>query len=556
MQNNNAFILRNYQQAATDNSIAWVKYQPEKNGLVVIATGGGKSILIAKLAEAFPEKRILVLAHRKELLEQNASKVNMGGFSVYSAGLGERDLNGRVVFAGIQSIANIPENDLPAFDLVLVDECHNVSNNSEDETRYWSLFRKLGNPQIIGYTATPFRLTGGKLSWGETIYEVGYKQLLNDKWVAPITNKVSNTPDLSAVTVRLGEYVESQLEDAMLDPELLAAAIEAILAYSAGRNSILIFAISKKHCELLNHALIETGIAGGCAFVTGDTPSGERAQIVEDFRNQNLRVLINCMVFVEGFDVPCVDMVVHLRPTKSKTLWEQSVGRGVRLSPDTGKTDCLLLDMAGNLQEHGGLGYPYTEKAKKELAAKEKGRICPECETFNQGNNITACEDCGYQFPEPETKVISHNYTVDFSTDTVGAEYATYDVRDVAYRRHKKEGKPDSIKVDYICPMAKYGSVAEWISPHSDSDFAVQMAYVWLKKRGIEYVGQDLRTIPLDIIMNDCEQKAQKPIEIGVDLSEKYARIKEYKYAKIEEENRGSYPDSFGELDLDDAIPY
>jgi DNA repair protein RadD len=522
------YQTRPYQQSAVDNAVNWVKYMPEKHGIVWAATAAGKSIMIAKLAEAFPDKRILILAHRKELLEQNSSKI-AESHSIYSSGLGENDLSERIVIAGIQSIARVREDKLPRFDLVLIDECHRVSNNSEDESQYWNLMAKLGNPQIIGFTATPYRLGGGFLSWGEIIYEITYPQLLALGFVTPLTNKVSGTPDLSNVRVKLGDYVESQLEEAMIDPEQLKAAVHALDCYGKERNSILIFAVSAKHCEILNATIIESGLAaGGCAYVTGETSDSERNRAIDSFRNGELRILINCMILIEGFDAPSVDAIFCLRPTKSKALWEQMLGRGVRLFD--GKENCLVIDMAGNLKEHGSLAAPYHKKATNEKTPTEKGRICPECEEFNEGVNIKECACCGYQFPEPEGRAINHDTEADFETETIYSPLKRYKVDGVTYRKHVKAATGgESLRVDYVCQGAPYGSFSEWYAIKSESEWARNKGWMFFKERGVTIEG-DIKNVEWSELLHLADT-LKEPTYITVDTSEKYPRVKEYEWA-------------------------
>jgi len=253
-------------------------------------------------------------------------------------------------------------------------------------------------------------------------------------------------------------------------------------------------------------------------------------------------------------------MIVCLRPTQSKSLWEQMIGRGVRISE--WKSDCLLLDMAGNLSEHGGLGAPHREKGKRESRA-EIGKVCPECETWHSVAVLKVCPPCGYIFPEAEATRITHNQNFNSKDDPIYKEMAGdsrrgYEIYDVSYRRHKKAGKPDSIKVDYLSTTAKYGSVAEWISPHSDSEWAVQNCWKFFKDRGRE-LPRLLADMTIDELLIEAEY-LKKPIKIIVDETGEWARIKDYIYGE-QKSSGSSYSESVNSLDSGellegDFIPY
>jgi len=315
----------------------------------------------------------------------------------------------------------------------------------------------------------------------------------------------------------------------MIAPELLQAAIHAAQIYSMERESVLIFAVSKKHCELLKEAFIESRMAGGIAFITGDTSDSDRAAILESFKAGQLRYLINCMVLIEGFDAPCIDMIMCLRPTKSKALWEQMLGRGVRLAP--GKNTCLLVDMAGNLVEHGSLASPYHDQKKGESTPSEAGRICPECEEFNEGTNIKQCKECDYEFPAPEGRPVSHNYDVDIDSAPVYTPTRRYEVRSVSYRKHVKGATgAESLRIDYVCDGAPYGSFSEWLSVKHENDWVRDKAWKLFKERGVTLDKPDISDYTFPELLKICDDELAEPIAITVDTSEKFPRIVAYEY--------------------------
>lgn len=504
--------------------LAWYKYKATP-AIVNMPTGSGKSHVIAALVDAFADKRVLVLAHRKELLQQISGKITVP-HGIYGASLGEKRLE-QITVAQIQSIYS---QKLDHLDVIIVDECHMLPN-SKDLGQYWTLINKHPQAFLVGLSATPYRLKGGCLDWGTEVYKIGYQPLLDAGYLAPLSNKLCDAPDLSSVEVRLGEYVESQLANIMEDPALIDAAIRAIAAYSHNRHSCLIFCVSVNHANLIVHALNNSGIPAH--LITGETNQGEREDIIDQFKAEfgEVRYIVNVNVLSVGFDAPNVDMIVCLRPTKSKALWEQMIGRGVRIAD--GKTNCLLVDMAGNLEEHGPLGSPFREKAKKET--KSNGKICPECEEYVPPLT-KECPACGYQWPEPERPKVAHEYVANGAAATIYSDVITYDVRWVKYKKHLSKKGNETLMVSYGCDHGKYGNIAEWIMKDKLRKF--------YKERGNE-IGP-IEEYSWDDLLWHAESLKQ-PTKITVDHSKEFPRIIRYEWPttemKIEEY-------------LEDDIPY
>ncbi len=471
--------------------------------------------------------RVCLLAHRKELLEQSGDKITVP-FGYYSASIGEKDIESQIIVGGVQSVYN---KEFDKFDVIICDEAHHLPNATPEIItagsggRYWQFIAKHQPCKLIGLTATPYRLTGGKLGWGEVIYEAKYPLLLDQKYLVPMTNKVKDTPDLSSVKIIAGEYNEGLLSHVMEDPQLIELAVRNIISYGAGRQSILIFCVTVMHAILLGDAMKRNGMAS--AVIHGETSKGERELTLADFKAGKLHHLINCEILLEGFDAPNIDMIVCLRPTKSKALWEQMLGRGVRLNE--GKENCFLLDMAGNLMEHGGLGTPYFERAKKE-AQKNKGRICPECETYCEPK-ATECPDCGYIFPKGETHKANHNQSADTQSNIVFVPLEEYTVKNMICRTHTSKAGNETLRVDYAC-NTRYGAISEWYSPFSNSEYAQGKAHEFFK-RGKHPLTSPINSYSMDDLIWHSEQ-CVAPSKIVVDHNEKFPKIVKYIY----DENR------------------
>ena len=357
--------LRPYQQESVDAVYNYLR-EHDDNPCVVLPTGTGKSVVLGKIAgDAVKlwDGRVLILAHVKELLEQNANKVKSLypeiPVGVYSAGLNSRDTSEPVLVAGIQSVYN-KADQLGRFDIIIVDECHLIAPEGEGMYRTFINDMKLINPHIrvIGLTATPFRMKGGLICQPENIlnevcYEAGLKEMIQQGYLSPLVSRAGRAQaDLGTLHVRGGEFLNAEIEAAMDRDEITTAACKEIVTLTRDRKSVLIFTTSIAHCKHVCEA-IEKFSGEECAMVSGDTPDTERAVTLERFKGKSfaidllgtmgkpLKYLANVSVLTTGFDAPNVDCVVLLRPTASPGLLLQMVGRGTRLSPQTGKNNCI-----------------------------------------------------------------------------------------------------------------------------------------------------------------------------------------------------------------------
>lgn len=347
-----------YQSQA--NAAVW-EYLGSKSGncVAVLPTGAGKSLLIALLIQQALEfgGRVVVLAHRKELLQQNADEIRglIPGVDVgiYSAGLKSREIHNAVVVAGIQSVFRKAE-DLGRRHLVIVDEAHLISDLEESMYgQFLSAMKANEGLRIVGLTATPFRTGAGPICGPERIFqrvvfEAKTAQLIAEGFLCSITNKVAEAEvNTDKVGLRGGEFVESEMQAAFDVDEKVQAACAEILDKTQDRHSILVFASGIHHAEQIAELL------PGSAVVTGETMPIERAETLRRFVAGELRFLVNVDVLTTGFNAKCVDAIAILRATMSPGLFCQMVGRGLRLHDS--KTNCLLLDFGGNIARHGSI---------------------------------------------------------------------------------------------------------------------------------------------------------------------------------------------------------
>jgi DNA repair protein RadD len=224
--------------------------------------------------------------------------------------------------------------------------------------------------------------------------------------------------------------------------------------YGAERKAWLIFASGINHANMLADELELYHVPS--AVVTGENDMKERTAKIEDFKAGRIRALINVNVLTTGFNVRHVDLVALVRATASPGLYVQAVGRGTRTAD--GKTNCLLLDYGQNVERHGLLDQ-VKPKAKGAGEGEAPVKKCPHCETYNPISALV-CIECGEAFPPRELNHGTHAYKGAVTSDQVQIVWA--DVDHVSYSRHRKEGKPDSIKVSYLCGFIM---VNEWLCP-------------------------------------------------------------------------------------------
>ena len=481
--------LRPYQRAAI-NALYDYFSGNTGNPLVVMPTGTGKSVVIAgfirEAVESYPETRILMLTHVKELIHQNFQALIRAWpeapAGIYSAGLSRRDIGAQILFAGIQSIHKHAAR-VQRCDLVIVDEAHLLGR--QESGMYRAFLAELnrinsGFLKIVGFTATPYRLDSGLLDEGkdrlftDIAYEVAVLRMIQDGYLSPVVPKQTTTQlDVAGVGTRGGEFIAGQLEAAVDREDITRAAVSEIVAYGQGRGSWLVFCSGVAHARHVRDAVREHGISA--ESVTGDTPGPERDSILADFKSGRLRCVTNANVLTTGFDAPGTDLIALLRPTKSVGLYVQMVGRGTRLAP--GKDDCLVLDFAGNTARHGPIDtVDGRKKEKSEADGEAPIKICPACKTISHAA-VRACVSCGYEFPPPELKVAARAASNAVLSIQQRSEWVT--VTGVSYRAHSKPAKPTSLRVIYDCGFVQH---SEWVC-FEHSGYARQKAEAWWRNR-------------------------------------------------------------------------
>ena len=463
------------------------------NPLVVAPTGAGKSVMIAmycaQAVERYPGTKVMVLAHVKELIEQNAQAYGMVAqtacYGIYSASLGRSDWQDDVIFAQIQSVRKKAE--LFGFvDFCVIDECHLVNPKRMGCYREFLDGLMLVNPRlkVIGFSATPYRLGHGYITEGEgaiftgTACDIPIGDLIADGMlVPPVARSGVVHADMANVRKSSGEYVASEAAAAF--DVVTVAAVGDVLQRAIGRKSILVFACSIEHAKHVAEAFRTHGEAS-VEVVDGMTAKAARDDLVRRIRSGELRVLVNVGVFTTGFDAKNIDCVVLLRATMSAALYVQMVGRGLR--PFPGKKDCLVLDYGENVMRHGPIDQVKPRKpGEKRATDMVMAKPCPACQALI-ALSCRTCPHCGEEIPVMESGPNHGTFAAD--ADLLGATRDQWrEVSEMRVSRHvpRGVGKTDSMRVDYRLGLAEWAS--EWICPDHGGR-AKRSAGEWMQARG------------------------------------------------------------------------
>ena len=392
--------LRSYQLEALEE-IGSAFAEGRRRLLLVLPTGTGKTVVISHMLRhpAIKEwldqhpparRKMLVLAHREELLDQAAAHISQANPDLLvdiEQGPRRARPDADVVVASVATIGRAQSQRLRAlrpsdFRMVVVDEAHHATATSYvNVLRYFGLipppdfkpanvsredipdrgaylkalqteWARCHSPDIalLGVTATPERNDNVGLWYifDEIVYARSLREMITRRYLAPLrAYRVETTESIDAVHVRGGDFIEQELSRAVNISRRNDLIIQAYKDLAADRKA-LVFAVDVAHAQRLAAAFREQGVEAEC--VVGSTPADERRELISRFKRGALRVLTNCMVLTEGFDCPDVSCIVHARPTHSSLLYRQMTGRGTRRAP--GKVDCLVLDVVDVTLRH------------------------------------------------------------------------------------------------------------------------------------------------------------------------------------------------------------
>lgn len=516
------FTLRTYQSEAIASVFDYWQ-QGGTNPLVDMATGLGKSMTIGDLAREIctygDDTRVIMLTHVMELVAQNYKAlidvwpaVNAG---IYSAGLNKKVLGRKVTYASIQSIYK--KGALCGFiDVVLIDEAHLVPHDAEGMYHTFLNDLRLINPdvRVVGFTATPFRMNGGRLDQGKSrlfdqiVYTYGVGDGVRDGWLAPLAGYKGEVEfSVDGVGKAGGEFVQKQLDEAYnAQEEVLRKACEELVAAGQDRRSWLLFGAGVRHAHRIAEVLRDQhGI--DTATVTGDTPKDERGRIINAFKRGEIRALTNANVLTTGFDAPGTDMICLLRSTLSTGLYVQMMGRGTRVDgvdlnvlptpelrkqaiANSRKTDCRVLDFGGNIRRHGPVDAIWIkpkieidddgDRIERVTVHSVKARECDSCGQLI-GVAVVICPHCGYE--DEKMLKAKHDAEADKTIDPMSNGEPPKDEADVmgwSFRIHRKRGDDEAIPTLRVDILAGLEQVSEYLA-FDHEGYAQQKALKWWK---------------------------------------------------------------------------
>lgn len=579
--------LRDYQRASLDALYAYWA-EGGGNGLIVLPTGAGKALVIAKLIEElladYPDMRILNVTHDSRLVAQNFKEfIGLSPFApagIFSAGLKRRDARAQVLFCGIQSVWNKVEQ-IGNVDLIIVDEAHAISRNAN--TQYGKFFKAVRkhNPdsRVCGTTATDFRMDSGRLTddldddeavdengapvrfklFHDVVYEAKLGDLIEQGYLTRLTSqKTAAKIDLKGIGTRGGEYIPGQVAEAA--ERIIEEAIAEDMIASEGRRAGLFFSTSKDNARHVAEAIRRHGRA--CAVLTSDN-AHETDKIFTDFRAGKIWAISSVSMITTGTNFPFVDFISLLLSTKSAGKLVQILGRGTRNSP--GKTDCLVADHGRNLAYHGPIDQIQPREPGKGTGDQPR-KLCPQDSTDTEGKtgcgelipiSQMTCHCCGYIFPPSEEEKITARAD---TTPVLSSEKPWHEVRSRTFRHHPgKVGgdgkqKPDSVKCTYLVGLK---SVNEWHCCEHDG-FPKAKAQRWWAAHG----GQ--RPFPSTVMeWLSRQHELRDTVEVQLDYSRnsRYPDVVAHRVGELTAANdnepepaNDNRPDWAWELD--DSIPF
>lgn len=534
------------------------------NPLVAMPTGTGKSLIpplvMERALRQFPDQRMILLTHVKELVEQNYKTLHRvwptAPVGIFSAGLGRKEAYAPLVFGGIASVKN-SIREIGHRDILWIDEAHLLGPN--ESSMYRTVIDDLRqiNPYIrmVGLSATPFRMGQGRLTditmdrdgkeirplFTDLVFDItgvqAFNRLIDEYYLSPLIPKQTQSViDVSDVRILQNDFNQHDLHEAIARQNITERALREACEIAYDRKSWIVFGAGIRNCEQITGILNRMGIP--TTYVHSKLDDDSRDNRIEAFKAGRFRAIVSNNILTTGFDHPEVDCIVDLRPTTSVVLHVQKYGRGTRpvyhpsFSFDQlayiehrktaiemgGKRNCIVLDFAGNTNRLGPINDPQIPKRKGKRTGEIPVKLCPQCGAYNHTTARFCCDSsCGYEFVF-KTKIKSSASTADIIRRD-DPNFATVPVTSVIPGIHKKLGKPDSLKLMYFSGLNLYNV---WLSFESPSGLAKHKSHEWWR----QHQGDEIPTTTKEAY--DRFRSCRTARQIKVDISGKYPEVVEY----------------------------
>jgi len=475
-----------YQVEASQSLFDALKNDSESNPVVVIPTGGGKTIILCQVVDLIltdnPYEKVLIVSHDKRILRQNHEaledffEIEIG---LYCSGLGSKEIK-KITVASIQSIYKCPEL-FEGYGTILVDECHLVT--IKQSGMYRSFLDALGQHQVGGLTATDFRTGHGYIHKGkgalfnEVAYDLSstenFNRLVTEGYLSELYSKPTGMKMKTDGLKKLGgDFSQKDMSVNLDRDELTDAAVLEACHYGKKYKRWLCFAIDIAHAENIKERFIAHGVKADCVHSKSDQ---DDELTINKFRRGEIRVLIGIGMLTTGLDIPDIDMIILLRPTQSPVLHIQMTGRGLRVVYAEGmpidtieqrldairkgpKQHCLVLDFAGNVSRLGPINHISIEqKDPSKGGGQAITKECPDCSMITHGS-AKECENCGHEFQFKQLlQASADNIEIVSKRKRMRIEdncRTWADVDSINYDRHvSRIGSPDQVVVIYKCGM-------------------------------------------------------------------------------------------------------
>jgi DNA repair protein RadD len=505
-----------------------------KNPLVVMATGLGKSLNIAMFIWAmlsrYPHVRMVQACHVKELVASNYEEAMElwpeCPAGVYAASLKRRDTRTQVTFAMINSVAKRAKS-FGHVDFLIIDEAHRLSDNDASLYGLFIADLKAKNPNliIIGYTATDYRMKGGRLTemglFDEVVYDIGHGESFlwaveHGYLIRPVPTDPGFQVDDTDIGLSSGDYKSSEASAAMHDQDIIERAVDYSikLAKDENRKRALIFAQSVDDADLIADMFTYKGYPTRAVH----TRSDDRDEILAAHKRGELWGVTNRDILTTGYNDPWLDLMVCLRLTRSPGLWVQMVGRMTRPAwvnhighnggpplhdistlegrlasiMESGKLNARVLDFCGNTERLGPINYPNIPKARKKGAGGDAPvRTCKNCEpwTFHH-TSVKVCPECGFAFPaETKLRTMASKSALVSGSNPLGLpepeprKFEVFSVHEMTATFNEGKGdKLDTMRVTYRSGVSMFKT---WVCfEHAYNSFPRRKAEEWWREHG------------------------------------------------------------------------